>query len=861
MRLGAPLLLVLALAARASAAGAGGRCVATVVHEVTSCLARAAGVLQACVRRHGEGCLDARTARAVATRLRRNIRRRCPAPAIRAAGYPPPFDPPALAARMADVCLGNAAALVARSLDVSGDGTSACHAALDAATVEVARRAFGAGSACARAGSRCRVAGLAKRLDAMEREARGVPVRRCGSTTVPPGAVDGLLARVRAQTSCAVAQVSPAAVPCAPAGAEALVDLWRLAAVRPPGTLVAQISSYDRSGGNADLGVGPDSAPLLAALHLPAVELDNSYLYREGDRYVIFDEAGPGVVWRIWMTGLDGLFNGHLGGDLAFELDDETVPRLALTREQLFAGRTAPFLVPLAGDLTVSSGGFYSVVPIPFARRLRITTSTVPNWLQVTFARLPPDQAVTSFDPAMDAASVAALLARAGDPATSVPPTATEQVDLSVAPGATQTLWQWSGRATVVRLELLAPPGADVPVGLRLRGTFDGAAMPQLDAPLDDLFGASLGAGARSLAFGRDGDRYYCYLPMPFGSTARLELRNDTGLSFTGWTFRIGRVDARPPGPLAYLHARAASAHLEPDGRDYVLLDASGAGHVVGVVLTAGCGGAGRCQLPNVPGLDGAHLEGDERIAFDGGRWPALHGTGLEDFFSGGFYFIRGAFGLPTHGDPVQIAGTTARRPGLNLRSAYRLFLGDALPFRSAIRLAIEHGPMDDVPADLSSLVFYYAADAPALRETDRLTLGDAASESAHALTAEGRTDVTLTSAFRGDDSDVPVTATGMTASVTRFQLAVPAANRGVRLRRLADVAAGRQAARVSVDGAFAGIWQTTDVNPILRWAEPDLELSASLTANRTTLTIELDARTSPTPWTAFDYVALAHVP
>ena len=53
---------------------------------------------------------------------------------------------------------------------------------------------------------------------------------------------------------------------------------------------------------------------------------------------------------------------------------------------------------------------------------------------------------------------------------------------------------------------------------------------------------------------------------------------------------------------------------LEPDGHDYVLLDTAGTGHVVGVVLTAGCAEAGRCQLPQVPGLDGAHLEGDERV-------------------------------------------------------------------------------------------------------------------------------------------------------------------------------------------------------------------------------------------------------
>jgi hypothetical protein len=165
------------------------------------------------------------------------------------------------------------------------------------------------------------------------------------------------------------------------------------------------------------------------------------------------------------------------------------------------------------------------------------------------------------------------------------------------------------------------------------------------------------------------------------------------------------------------------------------------------------------------------------------------------------------------------------------------------------------------VPADFSSLVFSYAEDAPALVETDRLTIGDPASEAAHGLVAADRADLALTSAFRGDASDVAVTAPGMTASRTRFRVAVDPANRGVRLRRLADLAASRQTARVVVDGAFAGSWQTSEVNPVLRWGEPEVELPAALTAGRSMLTVELDAHDSPSPWTAFGYTAFSHRP
>src|SRR5262249_37183228 len=148
----------------------------------------------------------------------------------------------------------------------------------------------------------------------------------------------------------------------------------------------------------------------------------------------------------------DGLFLGALRGDVQFELDGETTPRLSLDREALFSGTRAPFLSPLAGDRSVSSGGFYSVVPIPFARRLRISTSTVPNWMQATFSHPPPAQRVTSSAPPGATSGVAALRARAGAPATTAEPTGTADVAVSVEAGAEAVLWEHAGPGTIVRL-------------------------------------------------------------------------------------------------------------------------------------------------------------------------------------------------------------------------------------------------------------------------------------------------------------------------------------------------------------------------------------------------------------------------
>jgi hypothetical protein len=96
---------------------------------------------------------------------------------------------------------------------------------------------------------------------------------------------------------------------------------------------------------------------------------------------------------------------------------------------------------------------------------------------------------------------------------------------------------------------------------------------------------------------------------------------------------------------------------------------------------------------------------------------------------------------------------------------------------------------------------------------------------------------------------------------VTNFRVAIDPANEGVRLRRTADIALGRQSANVLVDGHLAGIWYTPDINPTLRFADLDFEIPALLTAGRDTIRITLDATTSPTAWTAFEYVAYSYVP
>src|SRR6185436_339198 len=125
-------------------------------------------------------------------------------------------------------CIAEATALLARSTDALGDVESRrCADVLAAASTRLAVRTLAANGACALAGDACRATRTATRIAGVEAKARRAATRGCRSV-LSDVAVAGVLARARAQTSCALALALPASGTCAPSGLEALVDLWRL---------------------------------------------------------------------------------------------------------------------------------------------------------------------------------------------------------------------------------------------------------------------------------------------------------------------------------------------------------------------------------------------------------------------------------------------------------------------------------------------------------------------------------------------------------------------------------------------------------------------------------------------------------
>ena len=100
--------------------------------------------------------------------------------------------------------------------------------------------------------------------------------------------------------------------------------------------IVEQISSYDRTGGNDDGFNGT-----------------YSYLRKEGDKLVIAEMKGPGIINRIWTPT-------PTNDTLEFYFDGQKKAQLKICFRDLFSNKRYPFINPVCGE---GVGGYYCYLP------------------------------------------------------------------------------------------------------------------------------------------------------------------------------------------------------------------------------------------------------------------------------------------------------------------------------------------------------------------------------------------------------------------------------------------------------------------------------------------------------------------
>ncbi len=265
-----------------------------------------------------------------------------------------------------------------------------------------------------------------------------------------------------------------------------------------------------------------------------------------------------------------------------------------------------------------------------------------------------------------------------------------------IEPGETLVLMDHKGAGVVRRWWITIAPRNNVEIQrtLIVRCYWDGEESPSVEVPVSDFFGMGFGEWKDyiSLPLNMTSGGYNCYWPMPFRENARIEVENTGTVPVQSFYYNI---DVRTYDDLSsdalYFHAQYRQTRSSEDV-PITILETSGRGHYVGTLIS----------LQPERGNHFGYLEGDEIIYIDEETEPSIVGTGTEDYFSSGWYYITGEYSAPYHG--VTIKDSEDGRI-----NTYRWHIEDPIPFNSSFKFYMEHGGTNDMPGvEYASVAFWY---------------------------------------------------------------------------------------------------------------------------------------------------------
>jgi len=468
-------------------------------------------------------------------------------------------------------------------------------------------------------------------------------------------------------------------------GVEQLYRLDQLAKMKNS-VFVGSVSSYDRTGGNND-GFGGEY----------------SFVRKEKDGLVLADFKGPGVIYRIWTpTPTDDV--------MEFYFDGETEPRITVKFRDLFLGKHHVFERPLVG---YGAGGFYSYVPLPYEKSCKVfIRAEKVQFYQINYATYPESMGIKTFTANPDAEQqnhinkAKTLFASAGrDISSYIVPAAgkieAKKTKVTLQSGKATTIFEVDSPGRIVGLRM-SP--ADAFAGKKrdiiLRAYWDGDPEPAVNCPAGDFFGYAWGEPAtKSLLIGTNDGVNYCYFPMPFDKSARLELFAEGEHDNVTVDVEILFVPLGRDKDEGRFYSLWRRENPTTKGKPFTFIDTQGRGHLVGVVQ----------QAQGMESGNTYYFEGDDQTTIDGQL--VIHGTGSEDFYNGGWYDVPGRW--ETRRSFV-LSGCLAYKKHLGRTGAYRIFLGDAYAYRESLLQTIEHAPTNnDLLNDYVGVTYLYSLHRP----------------------------------------------------------------------------------------------------------------------------------------------------
>lgn len=255
-----------------------------------------------------------------------------------------------------------------------------------------------------------------------------------------------------------------------------------------------------------------------------------------------------------------------------------------------------------------------------------------------------------------------------------------------VGPGQTHVLMDAKGPGVITHIWMTflgpeiqewAKNGSANHQEMLLRIYWDGDPRPAVEAPVGDFFANCFGKRSEVVSLPvvvEDGDSYNCFWNMPFRKSARVEIVNQSDKNVNLLYYNIDWIKKdRISNDTPYFYAQYRQEYPVENGKDYTVLETTGAGHYVGTVFSV------RTRSPMWFG------EGDEQIYIDGEAVPSIQGTGTEDYF-------LSAWGLKKTNTPYAgvpyfdqwgiVGGHT---------SAFRWHLSDPIVFQKGIKVTMEH--------------------------------------------------------------------------------------------------------------------------------------------------------------------------
>lgn len=268
--------------------------------------------------------------------------------------------------------------------------------------------------------------------------------------------------------------------------------------------------------------------------------------------------------------------------------------------------------------------------------------------------------------------------------------------DLPIQPGETRDMAVIDGAGAITHIWVtIATPDKLHLRNLVLRMYWDGEESPSVEAPIGDFFGLAWGKYyplcSLPIQIGTQ-NALNCFWRMPFAKGARVTITNDGPEAVRAFYYYVDYqvFQSAEEAGTGRFHAQYRQEYPCTPGQNYLLLEAQGRGHFVGVSQS----------IHNR--ADGWWGEGDDMMYVDGEQEPSMYGTGSEDYYCGAWCY-GAAFSNPYFGCPLR--GEHKRNEFWNV---YRFHIEDPVPFTQSIRVTIEHGHANDRSDDFSSVAYWY---------------------------------------------------------------------------------------------------------------------------------------------------------